>query len=174
MTSFNTFAERNRDMQDGLERMVFGKLTHLGTGAVVKLRGNGTEDEEVRVINVGQGMNFSENTNTEVLVLVSGSDTNMKFAMLQIPADKQRPWGEGHGGIQNPLDPDKAIEFNDKRTWATEENFAIGPNGIFEIKDGKLYIRCEVVVEGRVTSNDRFKSPNPGQTGTENIPGFDK
>jgi hypothetical protein len=174
MTSMEQFAGRNRDMQDNLERMVFGKLTHLGTGAVVKLRGNGTEDEEVRVINIGQGMNFAENTNTEVLVIASGSDTNMKFALLQIPADKQRPWGEGNGGIQNPTDPDKAIEFNSKRTWLTEGNAAIGPDGIFEVKDGKVYIRAELVVEGQVTSNNRFKSPNPGVNGREDIPGFDK
>lgn len=174
MTSMEGFPGRNRDLQDGMERFVFGKLTHLDSGAVVKLRGNGTEEDEVRVINIGQGMNFPENHNTEVLVLVSGSDTNMKFALLQIPADKQRPWGEGKGGIQNPMDPDKAVEFNDKRTWVTEDNFAVGSGGIFEIKDGKLYIRAEVVVEGMVTSNDKFKSPNDGVKGREDIPGFEK
>lgn len=174
MTSFNNFPERNRDMQDNMERMVFGKLTNLGTGATVKLRGNGTEEEEVVVLNIGQGMNFPENTNTEVFVLMSGSDSNAKFALLTIPRDKQRPWGEGKGGIQNPMDPNKAIEFNEKRTWATEGNFAVGDNGIFEVKDGKVYIRADVVVEGQVTSNNRFKSPNPGVTGTEDIPGFDK
>jgi len=168
-----SFPSRNRDMQDLFERMVFGKLTHLDTGAVVTLRGNGTQDEEVVVLNIGQSMNLPENFNTEVLVLASGSDTNLKFALLTIPRDKQRPWKEGTGGIQNPTDPDKAIEFNDKRTHVTENNFAVGDSGIFEVKDGKVYIRAELVVEGRVTSNDRFKSPNPGENGTEDIPGFE-
>lgn len=174
MTSFNDFQERNRDMQDGVERFIWGKLEHFNTGATIKLRGNGTEEEEVIVINSGQGMNFPENHNTEVIVIASGSDTNMKFALLTIPRDKQRPWKEGTGGVQNPMDPAKAVEFNDKRTHLTEGNVAIGMDGIFEVKDGKVYIRAELVVEGQITSNNRFKSPNPGINGREDIPGFEE
>lgn len=174
MTSFNQFPDRNRDMQDGVERFVWGEMEYLETGAVMKLRGNGTEEEEVLVLNIGQSMNFPKDKNTEVFVLASGSDTGMKFALLTIPRDKQRKWAENTGGIQNPTDPDKAVEFNSKRTHATESNFAVGDNGIFEVKDGKVYIRAELIVEGQITSNNRFVSPNDGERGSQPIPGFDK
>jgi hypothetical protein len=172
MTTFESFPSRNRDVQDGIERMVFGKLTHLGTGTVATLRGNGTQDEEVVVVNIGQGMNFAENTNTEVLVFASGSDTNMKFAMLTIPRDKQRPWKEGTGGVQHPTDPDRALEFNDKRTHLTDGNYAVGENGTLEVRGGTVYIRGDLIVEGKVTANEKVRTPK-SENGTDDIPGFE-
>lgn len=161
MTSFQTFRERNRDMQDYVERHVFGKLEWLDSGAVMRVRGNGTVDEEVILINIGQGMNFPEDTNTEVLLLASGSDTNMKFGILTIPRDKQRPWKEGTGGVQHPTDPDRALEFNDKRTHLTDGNYAVGEGGTLEVRDGKVYVRGDLVIGGNLEVNGVIKGPQP-------------
>ncbi|MGL5736315.1 MAG: hypothetical protein ACRCYS_15735, partial [Beijerinckiaceae bacterium] len=68
---------------------------------------------------------------------------NLKFAVTVTKHDKERKWKESTNGMQNMLDPDKALEFNQKRTWMTEQNFAVG-NGLFEIKDGKVYFRVPV------------------------------
>jgi len=166
MSSFQQFPDRNRDMQDGIERHVFGKLEWLDSGAIMKVRGNGTVDEEVILINIGQAMNLPENTNTEVIVLASGSDTNMKFALLTIPRDKQRPWKEGTGGIQHPTDPNRALEFNEKRTWLTDGNYAVGESGTIEVRDGKVYVRGDLVIGGDLEVTGNIRGPLPSGTGS--------
>lgn len=181
MTSFNTFRDRNRDMQDSTERHVFGEITWLDTGATVKVTGNGTVDEEAVVVNLGIGQNFPKDTNTEVLLLASGSDTNMKFAIITIPRDKQRQWPEGGGGVQHPSDPDRAVEFNSKRTWLADGAYAFGNGGEMELLDGKIYIRSPVVVGGDLSVNGNLTvagaihGPEPSGGGSSTpIPGFDK
>lgn len=187
MTTHKNFHERNRDAQDGLERHVYGKLTYLDkAGAIITVNGTGTQDQEAIVLNTGYGMNFEDDENTEVFLVSSGSDRSQKFALISIPRDKQRKWGKGRGGIQNPLDPDKAVELNEKRVHATDPNFAVG-QGILEVIDGKVYIRGELHVAGNVLSGGnvqaggnvstaaRFIGPEPSGSGTppDPIPGFD-
>lgn len=154
MTTENRFASAKRDQQDATERHVWGAQTHSDTGAFIKVRGTGTEDKEAVVINGGYSFHLPENTNTEVLLLASSADTNLKYALLTIPRDKQHPWGEGEGGVQNPTDPDKRLEFNAKRTHLTEDNAAIG-NGVIEVIGGTIYLRGNVSIEGdlRVTGD---------------------
>lgn len=172
MTSMIGFPDRNRDMQDGLERHVFGSIEYLDSGAVMKVRGNGTVDEEVILLNLGQGMNFPKDTNTEVFLMASGSDTNMKFALLTIPRDKQRHWKEGTGGVQHPTDPERAMEFNDKRTHLTDGNYAVG-SGEFEVKDGKIYFRGDVFIGGDLNVTGAIKGPLPSGGATP-PPGFEE
>lgn len=172
MTTFRNFNERNRDIQDGIERHVWRKLTYMDKGgAVVTVKGTGTEDVDAVVLNTGHGFNLDDNSNTEVFLVSNGSDMAQKFAILTIPRDKQRKWKAGTGGVQNPLDPDKAIELNAKRAWSTDPNFAVG-QGILEVKDGKVYIRGDLVVSGSVTAS-RFIGPDP-TPGSPNIPGFEE
>jgi hypothetical protein len=165
------FQSRNRDMQDGIERHVFGKIQHLDTGAIIKVRGNGTVDEEAVLINLGVGANFAENKNTEVFLLASGSDPSLKLALVTIPRDKQRAWKEGTGGVQHPEDPAKALEFNAKRAWITD-NFA-ALMGILEVKDGKVIIRGDLEVSGTATVNVRVVTPD-SSNGTVDIPPFEE
>jgi hypothetical protein len=140
MTSFESFPTRNRDAQDGVERHVFGEIFFdKDNGAYLTVRGNGTEDEEVPVINIGIGQAFKKNTNTEVLLFASGSDTGLKFGLITIPRNKQRQWKEGASGVQNAEDPEKALEFNQKRAWITD-NLAVLA-GMLEVKDGEVFIR---------------------------------
>jgi len=173
MTTQMEFSDRNFDLQDGVERGVWGKLEYIeGAGATITVRGTGTVDEEAVVLNIGQAMNLPEDSNTEVFLLVSGSDTTQKYALLTIPRDKQRQWKENTGGIQNPTDPEKAVEFNEKRTHVTEDNFAVGPKGTIEVKDGVTYIRGDLVVAGVATVNGRVITPDV-DPGTSPVPPFE-
>lgn len=175
-------------MQDGLERHVWGSLKYTdASGAVMSVRGTGTNDEEATLLNSGYAFNVEDDFNTEVFLLAGGSDLNQKFAIISIPRDKQRKWKTGTGGIQSPVNPDKAVEFNDKRTQVTEDNFAVAMSGIFEVKDGVVYVRADVRVQGTVYANGNveaggnvttasfFIGPEPFGSGDAPpaIPGFD-
>src|SRR5262245_40528823 len=118
--------ERQRDFQDHVERHVWGEQTFEdGVGSYMRLRGNGTEDEEVAVLKIGGvGIHLPKDFNTEVVVFSGGTDTNLKLAILTIPRDKQRKWPEGHGGIQHPTNPEIAIEFTDNGVRVIGGSFA--------------------------------------------------
>lgn len=187
MTTTKSFDERNRDIQDGFERHVFGNLEYSeGAGALLRVRGTGTIDEDVPLMNSGYGFNVPANFNTEVFLQSDGSDAAGKFAVMTLPRDKQRKWAVNTGGVQNPVDPEKALEFNEKRTHVTEEKFAVG-GGILEVIDGKVYIRGDLHVEGNlyvggsiqaggsISTAGSFVGPDPSGSGEppDPIPGFD-
>lgn len=149
MTTDRNFKDRNRDIQDAIERHIFERLEYVdGAGAVVKVNGTGTTDDEVPVLVVGYGFNLPEGFNAEVLTMSDGSDMTGKFALMTLPRDKQRKWGESRGGVQNPIDPDKALEFNEKRAHIREKNAAIGDGGIFEVIGDTVYIRGNLNIDG--------------------------
>lgn len=188
MTTGKTFDERNRDMQDVNERMMFEKLTYTDkSGAHIAVKGSGTQDDEIPVINTGFGFNLPEGTQAEVMVMADGSDVASKMALMTLPRDKQRKWAESTGGVQNPLDPEKAVELNTKRTHVTEDNFAVSMEGVLEVKDGAVYIRGDLHVEGdlyvggkivaggNVSTAQNFIGPDPSGSGSPPpaIPGFD-
>jgi hypothetical protein len=177
--SFQRFRERSRDMQDGTERHVFGEQQYVeGAGSIVKVKGTDTEDEEATVLNIGGvSFNLPKDSDTEVMLLSSSSDTTLKMAILTIPRDKQRRWGEGAGGVQHPTDGDFALEFNEKRAHVTQPKFAVGGKGEFELKEENgeavCYVRCKkFIVEGEIISNTLIKSPTAVQ-GMEKIPDFE-
>src|SRR5262245_46129898 len=115
------FRERSRDVQDVWERHVWGELEYISTGSIIKVRVTDTKDEEANVMVLsGIGFKLKKDANSEVLLFASPSDTNMQFAMLTIPRDKQRRWKEGDGGIQHPTDPEFALDFSDKITHITK------------------------------------------------------
>src|SRR5215510_9372306 len=100
MTRFQRYRERTRDIQDHLERHVWGEQKYTGKGSIIKVRGTDTNDEETAVLNIaGNSFNLPKNSNTEVILLSGGSDTTLKLAVLTIPRDKQRRWQEGDGGV---------------------------------------------------------------------------
>lgn len=149
MTTYNNFGSRNRDNQDGIERHLWGKLTYEdSSGSYIEVKGTGTTDYDVGVINVGYSFNIPDNSNAEVFVVTDGSDTNQKYAFLTLPRDKQRQWKANTGGVQNPLDPNKALEFNPKRTHLRDNNIAFGDNGIFEVVGDKIIIRGSLQIKG--------------------------
>lgn len=160
MTSYNGYPGRNRDMQDMLERHVYVDMEYVpNAGSVVKVKGTGTEDQEVPVIATGFGFRAPKDTDLEVLVVGGGSDTNLKFAMLQLPADKQREWAEGRSGVQNALDPTHAIEFRDGRAHITKGTFTVGDGSIFEVTPTGVIIRGNLAVSGVITSSERVVAP---------------
>jgi hypothetical protein len=147
MTSEASASSRNRDQQDSWEMHLFSSQEFIsGAGWVMNVAGNRTNDKQAAIWNVGYGMHLPAGTEAEVALVAFGSDPNQKMAVPSIPRDKQREWKEGTSGIQNAIDPAKAIEFNAKRTHATEENIAFGPGGMFELIGDTLYIRAKKVV----------------------------
>lgn len=157
MTSQNTFGGRNRDIQDGAETHLWGKLEYVeGQGAVMRVKGTGTQDDEVTLINTGFGFNLPEDTDAEVTVLADGSDTNNKYAMPHIPHGAQRAWREMTGGVQNPMDPNKALEFNPKMAHILEQVVALGTSGMLEVNGGQVIIRGDLIVEGSTSASVRL------------------
>lgn len=150
MTTYNHHRTRNRDQQDLVKRHVWGSVEYTDAGAILTVSGTGTTDEEVPVLNTGYAFNVPKDYNTEVMLISFGSDTTLKYAIPSIPRDKQRPWKENAGGVQNPIDPAKALEFNPKRAHVKEKNFALGDNGEVELLDGVLYIRVPVVIDASI------------------------
>jgi hypothetical protein len=179
MTTFNRFGDRNLDQQDGIERHIWSEQTFTNAGSIIHVKGTDTEDEEAVVVNNGVGMHFPTDTNTEVYLLSSGSDTNQKVAMLTIPRDRQRKWTESTNGIQHLTDPDRALEFNSKRTYLDDDNVATR-GGVLEVKGNDVYIRGRLFVSQDIGTAGNFRSPNPpltpptaGGTGVT-VPDFDK
>ena len=171
MTTFQPYRIRNRDQQDGFERHVWGDIEYVdGAGAVARVRGTGTEDSEAPILNTGYGMQYSKNFNTEVMLVSLGSDTDQKYAIVTIPRDKQRRWAEGTGGVQNPLDPERAIEFSKDGIHLKDGTFFIGDNkevkltvasGQTTITVNKLVINADVEING---TNLKHNGLNVGST----------
>lgn len=129
MTDFSSRSDNQRDRQDHVERGMWGDLAYQnGAGAYLKIRGTGTVDEEVTLLNLGYGFNLPVDSNAEMVMLSLGSDVNDKVALASIPRDKQHPWGQGQGGVQHPTNPDRRVEFNDDELWLRDGNFALGDN----------------------------------------------
>lgn len=179
MTTDRPYKERTRDIQDGLERHVWGDLQYGKAGALLRIRGTGTTDERVPVLNFGYSFNVPSNYNTEVFALSDGSDVGQKFALPTLPRDKQRQWKENAGGVQNPVDPNKAVEFNNKRTHVTQQEFAVGPGGVIEVIGDTVYIRGNMIVSGNLIVNGFvmtggvFRGPGTPIGGAAEIPEFE-
>lgn len=172
--SFHSRSERERDQQDHVERHIYGETEHVdGNGSVVRVRGTGTEDQEAMVIATGYGFNLAKNTNAEVILLAGSSDSALKFAIVTIPIDKQRKWKEGRGGIQNPLDPEYALEFRNNSLHLTKGTLSVGDAGTIEVREGQIYIRGNVTITGALTVNDGIKTSSM-IPGTDNaVPKFE-
>jgi len=175
MTSYQRYPERTRDVQDGTERHVWGKQEYIkNAGSIIKVRGTDTEDLEAGVLNIGGvSFNVKEKFNTEVFLLASSSDTQLKMAVLTIPKDKQRKWMEGHGGVQHPTDNTFALDFSDKLAHLTKNKFAVGEKGELEVKGKEAYLRVDkLIVTGELIVNKLIKTPEI-QQGSEDPPGFE-
>jgi hypothetical protein len=167
MTTRQDFAARNRDMQDATERHTHEQASYPegGAGMYIKVKGNGTEDEEVQVLRIGGvWLHLPKGTNADVYMVAGGADTNQKHAMTDIPRDKHRKTKVGTAGIQHPTDPDLAMEISDKGIRITQGKFAVGENGAFEVKGNDTYVRGDLHIGGVVRANS---------SGTPNIPAFE-
>jgi hypothetical protein len=179
MTTYQQPRESKRDQQDHIERHVWGEQKYVkGAGSIIKVRGTDTKDEETAVTVVGSGTSFNlkKDHNAEVFQLAGGADTTLKLAILTIPKDKQRRWKEEHGGVQNPLDDEWALDFGKEKAHVTKKEFAVGKDGEFEIdKDKNVYFRLggdkKFIIDGELIVNKRIKTPNIVQ-GKEKPPGF--
>jgi hypothetical protein len=171
--SFLGYYGRSGDVQDGHERHVWGKKEYIENGSIIKVKGTDTEDEEANVMVFGAAdFKLKDDSDSEVILFGSSSDTQMKFAMLTIPRDKQRRWPDDEGGIQHPTDPEFALHFSKKLAHITKNKFAVGEKGELEVRGGDVYIRGRLIVEKEVVANKLVKTPSV-VNGTENIPGFE-
>ena len=154
MTSMNRYAGRNRDQQDHIERHVWGEIEYVDeAGAVIRVKGTGTEDEEAVVLNQNSGFNLAKDSDAEVVLLAGASDTNQKFALLQLPHKTQRAWGEGSGGIQHPNNGGRAVEINDEMTHAIDRVVHLHVDGVVKVTDGLVTIDGDLIVNGDITVN---------------------
>jgi hypothetical protein len=173
--TYLTFRARSKDMQDGWERHIWGKQEYIDGGSIIKVAGTDSGDEEVAVLNIGGvSFNLPKDSDTEVFLLSSSSDTTLKMAILTIPRDKQRRWPEGEGGIQHPTDPEVSLHFSDKLTQVTKNKFAVGQKGEFEVKTDELGVFRvkKLIVDGELIVNKRVVTPRVDQ-GSEKPPDFD-
>jgi hypothetical protein len=168
-----SFRERSTDQTDGVERHVWGEQQYLkNAGSVIKVNGTDTGDEEAPVINNGSSFHLKKDSNTEVFLLSGSSDTTQKLAVLSIPRDKQRRWMEGSGGIQNPTDPENALDISGTLAHVTKNKFAVGEKGEFEVKGAEAYARVDkLIVTGELIVNKQIRTPLVIQ-GKEDPPGF--
>jgi len=173
--SFTRFRERSRDVQDGTERHIFSEQEYLKeAGSIVKVKGTDSEDQEASVLNIGGvSFNLKKDSDTEVFLLASSSDTTLKMAVMTIPKDKQRRWEEGSGGVQHPTDAEFALDFSDKLAHLTKNKFAVGEKGEFEVKGEEMYIRSKkVIIDGELIVNKQVKTPTIAK-GNEDPPKFE-
>jgi len=172
--TFLPYSARNKDLQDNLERHIYGEVTYEEKGSTIKVAGTESNDEEVMVMNVG-GSHFKlkKDTDAEVFLIASSSDTTMKAAILTIPVDKQRRWPEDEGGIQHPTDEEFALHFSDKLAHLTKNKFAVGEKGEFEVKGDAVYIRAKkIIFDGELHVTKLIKTPQV-TTGPESPPSFE-
>jgi hypothetical protein len=171
---FVPFGARSNDVQDGLERHVYGELEYHDAGAIIKVKGTDTADEEATVLVMGSGsFKLKKDHDAEVFLLASSSDTQLKMAVLQIPHDKQRRWPENEGGIQHPTDPEVSVHISDKLTHVTKNKFAVGEKGEFEIKGEEGVFRVKkLIIDGELVVNKFIRTPEVVR-GSQKPPGFE-
>lgn len=129
MTDFTTRNGRQRDQQDGVERGAWGTFEDVaGAGSVMSVRGTGTVDLELPIVNFGYSFRLSADSNADVIMLSLGNDVNDKVALPVLPADLQHQWGVGQGGIQHPTNADRRLEYNDDETWLKDGEYKLGDN----------------------------------------------
>ena len=127
MSDFTRGKSAAKDRQDHVERGTWGSLQYVdGSGSHMSVRGTGTLDEEVSVMNLGYGFNLPADSNAEVVMMSLGADVNDKVAIPTLPKDKQHKWPSGTGGVQNPTDPNRRIEFNADETWVKDGVYVYG------------------------------------------------
>lgn len=129
MTSFTRGRSRSRDLQDSVERGVWGKREDVpGAGSILSVRGTGTTDIELPIVNFGYSFHLAQDANAEVIMLSLGADVEDKVALPILPRDLQHQWPEGTGGIQHPTNPDRRIEFNGDEIFLRDGKFVVGSN----------------------------------------------
>lgn len=134
MTDFTRYGSQRRDIQDHIERMLWGTREDVtGAGSMMSVRGTGTQDYEVPIMNFGYSFNIDPDSNAEVVVLSLGSDVDDKVALPTIPRDLQYQWPVGTGGVQHPTDADRRIEFNGDEMWLKDGNYKLGDNKEVEV-----------------------------------------
>lgn len=134
MTDFTRYRSRTRDIQDQVERGVYGTWAEVpGAGSMMSVRGTGTVDEEVPIMNFGYSFRLPADSDAEVVMLSLGSDVNDKVALPTLPRNLQHPWAEGQGGVQHPTDPSRRLEYNADETWLKDGNYKLGNNREVEV-----------------------------------------
>lgn len=144
MTTANRFPDRNRDMQDGTERMLHASMKFEDGHWYVTTTGTGdTNDKEMPWLALaGLGAHLPDGAEAEVFALSQGSDTHSKFAIHVTMPKKERKWPQGANGLQKLDDPDTALQFGKKRAHLDAKVWAAGKDGNVERdEEGNLWLR---------------------------------
>lgn len=191
----STWRGRNRDLQEQVVRGLWGEVEEVpGAGRVMSVRGTGTIDYEVPILNTGFGFSLPANSDAEVIMLSLGSDVNDRVALPTLPRDAQHNWAPGAGGIQSPTDPERRVEVNEDETHLTDGNYSFGPNREYRLQivggaailtvaggltlDGDLTVNGNVNLNGGAVTHNGTNigdththggvDPGPGNTGAPN------
>lgn len=120
--------------QNASERGVWGERTDVpGLGSIMSVRGTGTVDMELPVVNFGYSFNLPPDSDAEVIMLSLGGDVNDRVALPVLPRDAQYQWPPGTGGMQHPTDAERRIEFNDDEIWLRDGTFVLGTDRAMRI-----------------------------------------
>ncbi len=170
MSSLKSGADVLRESQDSTERHQYDQVKFGEGGATVGVKGNGTEDDDNVVLSIGGTiMNLPKGTNAEVFLLSGGDDTNVKFAVVVGPRDKQYKSQPGETWSQNPMNPEQRAGYDKEgyqvvsdavaRTTAkgnvrvtSEKSIGLGKTGALEVRaDGNHYLRGNWFSERPIT-----------------------
>lgn len=147
MTTFRNAIDLTREAQDSIERHGFKEVKFGDGGATVSVEGNGTADNDCVVLSLGGVIHhLKPGTDAEVILIGNGDDTNGKFALITGPRDKQYKSKPGQSWGQNPTDPNERVGYTEKGVRFASAKSIADMNGLFEIRDGKIYVRCEMVM----------------------------
>lgn len=160
MTDFTTPRFQQRVTQDYMERGVWaGSQNVEGAGMTMSVKGTGTVDMELPIVNFGYSFNLgSGDYDSEVIMVALGSDVNDKVAIPVLPRGLQYQWAAGTGGVQHPTDPNRRVEFNGDETWLKDGNYKLGNNK-----------EVEVVVDGGSVTINVSGDTNINSSGGMNI-----
>lgn len=182
MTDFTRYKSLSRDLQDSVERGQWGALEYVaGAGASFTVRGTGTTDFEVPLMNLGYGFNLPDDSNAEMIMLSLGSDVNDKVVLATLPRDVQHQWGAGEGGVQHPTDPERRLEFNANETHLVDGTFVIGSNrevvitvdgtnvnittaGTATVNAGSAVVNADTTINGDLSVNGNFATQGGSHT----------
>ena len=148
MSTITSWVMRNKDAANNIELTVFESQNYKDSGGYITVSGTDSKSLNIPVLNIGYSFNLPDKTDSEVLLLGDTSDVNHQIAIMTLPKNISKHWQPKTGGIQNPLDGDKNIEFNPKRVHIREDNVALGNKAQIEIQDNNIILRGDVIISG--------------------------
>jgi len=158
MTSFIPYSSRTRDIQDLVERGVWGSLVYVpGAGASMSVRGTGTLDEEVPLLNLGYGFNLPNDSDAEMVMLSLGSDVNDKVVLLRFLAGYSINGAKGRAVFSIRQTPQGGLSLMTTRLFSPTVITSSGLTGQLLLESLATMPRSTSPGEARLTSRQMGK-----------------